>query len=131
MVSDAALATAQKALAGIARIYPTLTAHGLDKIHQRAELLVRKLQHRVFRRTAGRENREYAPAFHPARDEKIAKLGQRIHIAPRNACDHVVSHTRLCRYRIERPHGPFETLRIAAHPVMLRLETVQTERYGV
>ncbi len=128
MVADIALVIAEEAFATVTDLDATLAAGALYELHHAAELPAGELQIIVLRRTPHGKYGEYAPLpdahsyqhlFQFVELRIVAAVGARYDIEPK------IGFGCHRAYGIDRTG---ETLRIAAHEVMFRLQSVQTYR---
>jgi len=131
MVTNLALVSAEEALAAVAGVNATLFAGLRDEVHETTETLRRELEVRVLGRAAYREDCEETPVLQAERDEVLFELIERLVVAVVDAGDHVEGDGRLMGEDFNRLGSILEAVRTAAHPVMVRLETIEADGEGM
>lgn len=131
MVADIALVIAEKTLAAVTCLDAPLAAGAFDKLHHAAKLLAGELQIVVLCRTSNGKYGEYAPRPDTQSDKHLfqfVELRIVVAVGARYDIEHEIG------FGSHRPYGidsAGETLRIAAHTVVFRLQSVQTYRRRV
>ncbi len=130
-VAHVELMMTEESLAAVFGFYAGFAPGLLDEIHQLVEVFVSELQFGILCRASDRKDGDEPPLAHTLGDEKFLQLGNLVEIVLGDAGDDVEDDAFLGHEGIDGLGGSSEALRVAAHPVVVLLQSVEAHGHTV
>ena len=130
-VAHVELMTAEESLAAVFGFYAGFATCLINEIHQLVEVFVSELQFGILCRASDRKDGDEPPLAHTLGDEKFLQLGNLVEVVLGDAGDDVEDDALLGHEGIDGLGGSSEALRVAAHPVMVLLQSIETHGHTV